>query len=124
MGEIQELNDSSYLKFTRRIDNAFNSGGEIVFPEVIKLRLSKFISNEKMPIENFMISNIPNKEWGNKIEINIDFKKQTCKTDIEYSLKLLKNFSKNWPKHERPETWIISKNQSNYIKKSNFIFEK
>ena len=39
-------------------------------------------------------------------------------------LKILKNFSKNWPKHERPESWIIGKNQSNYIKKSNFIFEK
>ena len=121
LGEIQELNDSSYLKFIRRIDNAFNSGGEIVFPEVIKLRLSEFISNEKIPIENFIISNIPNKEWGNKIEIIIDFKKQTSKTDIEYSLKLLKNFSKNWPKHERPKTWIIDKNQS---KKSNCIFEK
>ena len=124
LGEIQELNDSSYLKFIRRIDNAFNSGGEIVFPEVIKLRLTKFISNEKIPIENFKIYNIPNKEWGNKIEINIYFKKQTSKTDIEYSLKILKNFSKNWPKHERPEAWIIGKNQSNYIKKSNFIFEK
>ena len=124
LGEIQELNDSSYLKFIRRIDNAFNSGGEIVFPEVIKLRLSKFISNEKIPIENFKILNIPNKEWENKIEINIDFKKQTSKTDIEYSLKILKKFSKNWPKHERPEAWIIGKNQSNYIKKSNFIFEK
>ena len=124
LGEIQELNDSSYLKFIRRIDNAFNSGGEIVFPEVIKLRLSKFISNEKIPIENFKIFNIPNKEWGNKIEINIDFKKQTSKTDIKYALKILKNFSKNWPKHERPEAWIIGKNQSNYIKKSNFIFEK
>ena len=124
LGEIQELNNSSYLKFISRIDNAFNSGGEIVFPEVIKLRLSEFISNETIPIENFMISNIPNKEWGNKIKINIDFKKQTSKTDIEYSLKILKKFSKNWPKHERPEAWIIGKNKSNYIKKSNFIFEK
>ena len=110
-GKIQKLNNSFYLEFIGRIDNAFNSGGEIVFPEVIKLRLSKFILNKKIPIENFIISKIPNKEWGNKIEIIIDFKKQTSKTDIEYSLKLLKNFSKNWPKHERPETWIIGKNQ-------------
>ncbi len=124
MGEIQKFNNSFYLKFVSRIDNAFDSGGEIVFPEVIKLRLSEFISNEKIPIENFVISNIPNKEWGNKIEIIIDFKKQTSKTNIEYSLKLLKNFSKNWPKYERPENWIIGKNQSDYIKKSNFIFEK
>ena len=50
LGEIQEMNNSFYLKFIRRIDNAFNSGGEIVFPEVIKLRLSEFISNEKIPI--------------------------------------------------------------------------
>ncbi len=115
IGEIQELNNSFYLKFIGRIDNAFNSGGEIVFPEVIKLRLSEFILKEKIPIENFMISNIPNKEWGNKIEISIDFKKQTSKTNIEYSLKLLKNFSKNWPKHERPEIWSMDKNESNYI---------
>ena len=113
-----------YLKFIGRIDNAFNSGGEIVFPEVIKSRLSDFILNKRIPIEDFMISKIPNKEWGNKIKIIIDFKKQTNKTNIEYSLKLLKKFSKDWPKHERPETWIIGKNQSYYIKKSNFIFEK
>ncbi|MDC3118584.1 AMP-binding protein [Prochlorococcus sp. AH-716-K03] len=124
LGEIQELNDSFYLKFISRIDNAFNSGGEIVFPEVIKLRLSEFISNEKIPVENLMISNIPNKEWGNKIEIIIDFKQETSKKDIEYSLELLKKFSKNWPKHETPETWIIGTNQSNYIKKSNLIIEK
>ena len=71
-----------------------------------------------------MISKIPNKEWGNKIQIIITFKKQTNKTNIEYSLKLLKNFSKYWPKHERPETWIIGKNESGDIQKSNYKFEK
>ncbi len=124
LGEIQELNNSLYLKFVGRIDNAFNSGGEIVFPEVIKSRLSEFIFNEKIPIKNFMIAKIPNKEWGNKIHIILDFNRQTKKTKIEYSLKLLKNFSKHWPKHERPETWIIGKNQIDFIKKSKYIFEK
>ena len=74
--------------------------------------------------ENFIVSKIPDEEWGNKFQITINFKKQTNKTNIEYSLKILKNFSKNWPKHERPETWIIGKNQSNDIDKSNYIFEK
>ena len=109
LGEVQKLKKSLYLKFIGRIDNAFNSGGEIVFPEVIKLRLSKFILNKKIPIENFMISKIPDKEWENKFQITIDFKKQTNKTNIESSLKLLKNFSKSWPKHERPKNWIIGK---------------
>ena len=66
-GEIQELNNSLYLKFIGRVDKAFNSGGEIVFPEVIKSRLKEFILNEKIPIENFIISKIPNKEWGIKL---------------------------------------------------------
>jgi len=124
LGEIQELNNSLYLKFTGRIDNAFDSGGETVFPEVIQSRLSKFILQENIPIKKFMISKIPNKEWGNKIEILINFEKKTNKTKIEQSLKLLKNFSKNWPKHERPGTWIIIKNESYGIQKSNYIFEK
>ncbi|ABM71412.1 probable O-succinylbenzoic acid--CoA ligase (OSB-CoA synthetase) [Prochlorococcus marinus str. MIT 9515] len=123
-GEIQKLNNSLYLKFIRRTDNAFNSGGEIVFPEVIKLRLNEFILNKKIPIENFIISNIPNKEWGNKMVIIINFKKQTDKTNIEYSLKLLKNFSKNWPKHERPKNWIIGKPKKDDIKNSNYMFTK
>ena len=123
-GEIQELNNSLYLKFIGRVDNAFDSGGEIVFPEVIKSRLRDFLLNKKIPIKNFMISKIPNKEWGNKIKIILEFKKETKKTKIEYSLKLLEKFSKNWPKHERPEAWIIGKISSDNIKKSNYIFEK
>ena len=74
MNQVIVKNQIIYLKFIRRIDNAFNSGGEIVYPEVIKIRLDKFILNEKIPIENFLISNIPNKEWGNKIKIIINFK--------------------------------------------------
>ncbi len=124
LGQIEKLNNSLYLKFIGRIDNAFNSGGETVFPEAIKSRLNKFILNEKIPIENFKISKIPHKEWGNKIKIIIDFNKQTKKTNIDLSLKLLKNFSKNWPKHERPETWIIGNNQSDDTKKSHYIFKK
>ena len=71
-----------------------------------------------------MISKKPNKEWGYKFEIIIDFKNQTSKTNMEYSLKLLKKFSKNWPKHERPQSWIIYSNQLDDIKKSDSIFEK
>ena len=118
------MNNSHYLKFIGRVDNAFNSGGEIVFPEVIKSRLSEFILQKSIPIKNIKILKIPNKEWGNKIELIIDFKQKTKKTNIEYSLNLLKSFTKNWPKHERPETWIISKNKSDDIKKSNYLFKK
>ena len=123
-GEIQILNNSLYLKFIGRIDNAFNSGGEIVFPEVIKYRLNEFIINQKIPVKNFKISKVPNKEWGNQVEVTINFNKQINKTNILNSLKILKKFSESWPKHERPKNWIIGENQSEDIKKSNYIFKK
>ena len=124
LGELKKLNNSLYLKFIGRIDNAFSSGGEIIFPEVIKSRLSNFIVKEKIPVKNFNISKVKNKEWGNKIEVIIKFNKQINEINTKHSLKLLKNFSKDWPKHERPENWIIDKNQSDDIKKSNYIFKK
>ncbi len=80
LGEINKLNNSLYLKFVGRIDNAFNSGGEIVFPEIIKSRLNQFIMEENIPINNFRILQVPNKLWENIIEIIIEFKQKTNKS--------------------------------------------
>ena len=113
LGEITKFNNSLYLKFIGRIDNAFNSGGEIVYPEVIKSRLNIFIMKENLPINKFKISKVPNNLWENRIEITIEFKKSTNIKNIENALKKLENLSKNWPKHERPENWIINKKLKN-----------
>tara|TARA_B100000945_G_scaffold317102_1_gene319304 strand:- start:363 stop:1550 length:1188 start_codon:yes stop_codon:yes gene_type:complete len=118
LGEINKLNKSLYLKFFGRIDNAFNSGGEIVFPEVIESRLDHFIMKENIPINNFKITKGANNLWGNRIKIIIEFKKETNSKNIENSLNLLKNFSKLWAKHERPENWIIH-NENENIKETN-----
>ena len=107
LGEMNIVNKSVYLKFIGRIDNAFNSGGEIVFPEVIESRLNDLIMKENMPIIKFDISKTPNNLWENQIEIIIEFKKHATSKNIENSLNILKNFSKRWPKHERPKNWII-----------------
>ena len=123
LGQIKKSNNSLYLKFIGRVDNAFNSGGEIVFPEVIKSRLNDFIRRENIPIKNFKISKIPNTIWENRVEIRIEFKKEINHKYIKHSLEKLENFSKKWPKHERPENWIIN-NKKNDIQKRNFLFEK
>mgnify|MGYP002028170350 CR=1 FL=1 len=123
LGEINEIDNSLYLKFLGRIDNAFNSGGEIVFPEVIESRLNDFIMKENIPINKFNISKIPDKLWGNKIKVIIEFRELTNHKNIENSLNLLKNFSQSWPKHEKPEKWII-KNKNKITEKINYKFKK
>ncbi len=123
LGEINQINNSLYLKFLGRVDNAFNSGGELVFPEVIESRLNNFIMKENIPINKFNISKVPDKLWGNKIKIIVEFKKLTNHKNIENSLNLLKNFSQSWPKHEKPEKWII-KNKNTITEEINYKFKK
>ena len=124
LGEINELNNSKFLKIIGRIDNAFNSGGEIVYPEVIKTRLNELILINNIPIDKVKISKVDNKEWGNKIEVIIDFKPEINNKKIEKSLQLLKKFSQDWPRHERPKNWIINKNKLDKIPNSNYVFKK
>jgi len=43
--------------------------------------------------------------------------------NIKISLNLLKNFSQSWPKHEKPEKWIV-KNKNSITEKINYKFKK
>ena len=92
-------------------------------PEVIESRLNDFIMKENIPIDKFNISKVSNKLWGNKIRVIVEFRKLTNHQDIENSLKLLKNFSQTWPKHEKPEKWIV-KNKNTSTEKINYKFQK
>ncbi|MDC3044513.1 AMP-binding protein [Prochlorococcus sp. AH-736-B04] len=123
LGEINQINNSLYVNFLGRSDNAFNSGGEIVFPELIESRLNDFIMKENIPINKFNISKVYNKLWGNKINVILEFRELTNKKNIEISLNLLKKFSQSWPKHEKPEKWIV-KNKNTSKEKINYKFNK
>jgi len=123
LGEINQINNSLYLNFLGRSDNAFNSGGEIVFPKVIETRLNNFIMKENIPIDKFNISKVSDKLWGNKIKIIVEYKEHTNHNNIENSLRLLKKFSQSWPKHEKHEKWIV-KNKNTSIEKINYKFKK
>jgi len=123
LGEINQINNSLYLNFLGRSDKAFNSGGEIVFPKVIETRLNDFIIKENIPINKFNISKVSDKLWGNKIKIIVEFREHTNNKNIENSLNLLKKFSQSWPKHEKPEKWIV-KNKNSITKKINYKFKK
>ena len=51
------------------------------------------------------------------------YKENTNNKNIENSLNLLKKFSQSWPKHEKPESWIV-KNKNNITEKINYKFKK
>ncbi len=123
LGEINQINNSLYLNFLGRTDNAFNSGGEIVFPEVIESRLNNFIMKENIPINKFNISKVSDKLWGNKIKIIVEFRELENHKNIETALNLLKKFSQSWPKHEKPEKWIV-KNKNTCTEKIKYKFKK
>ena len=78
---------------------------------------------ENIPINKFIISKVSDKLWGNKIKIIVEYKEHTNNKNIENSLNLLKNFSQGWPKHEKPEKWIV-KNKNTITEKINYKFKK
>ena len=71
---------------------------------------------------NSIFSKVSNKLWGNKIKVIVEFRELTNDKNIEISLNLLKKFSQSWPKHEKPEKWIVKKNTR--AEKINYKFKK
>jgi len=75
------------------------------------------------PIIKFNISKVSDRLWGNKIKVIVEFRELINNKNIEISLNLLKKFSQNWPKHEKPEKWIV-KNKNSITEKINYKFKK
>jgi len=56
-------------------------------------------------------------------KVIIEFRELTNNKNIEISLNLLKKFSQSWPKHEKPEEWVV-KNKNTSKEKINYKFIK
>ena len=112
-------NNKEYLIVYGRVDNTINSGGEIVFLDLIKKRILDFINNEDLPVKNFKFEKINDLIWGQRYRILIDFKENTANKNLFKSIKKLENFSETLQKFERPFEWIVNEEEidsDNYIK--------
>ena len=119
LGKKIRIKNKIYIKIIGRGDNAFSSGGEIIFPDIIIERLKKFTVTNKLPFEKFIISKLEDKYWESKFEIIIQLKNNAEKNKIQSSLDLLKEYTEIWSKHERPLRWVVISEQiqtENYIK--------
>ena len=101
--------NKEYLIVYGRVDNTINSGGEIVFLDLIKKRILDFITNEDLPVENFKFEKINDLIWGQRYRILIDFKENTANKNLFKSIKKLEKFSETFQKFEKPSELIINK---------------
>ena len=102
-------NNKEYLIVYGRVDNTINSGGEIVFLDLIKKRILDFITNEDLPVENFKFEKINDLIWGQRYRILINFKENTGNNNLIKSIKKLEDFSDSFQKFEKPFEWIVNK---------------
>ena len=119
LGKKIRIKNKIYIEIIGRGDNAFSSGGEIIFPDIIIERLKKFTVANKLPFEKFIISKLEDKYWESKFEIIIQLKNNAEKNKIQSSLDLLKEYTEIWSKHERPLRLVVSSEKirtENYIK--------
>lgn len=114
LGEIIKIDKHYFLNFLGRADNAFQSGGETIFPDLIKRRLEEIILKEELPIENVIISKIKDEIWENRLEVYLSFNNQIDLKFIKKYLKKLEQYYLNWPSYERPKKIIVLDNKLNY----------
>jgi len=107
LGKKIRIKNKIYIEIIGRGDNAFSSGGEIIFPDIIIERLKKFTVTNKLPFEKFIISKLEDKYWESKFEVIIQLKNNAEKNEIQSSLDLLKEYTEIWSKHERPLKLVV-----------------
>ena len=108
IGKKFTKNNKEYLIIYGRVDNTINSGGEIIFLDLIKQRIVDFITKEDLPIENFKFEKINDIVWGERYRILINFKENTENKNLFKSIKKLEDYSDSFQKFEKPFEWIIN----------------
>ena len=109
IGKKFTKNNKEYLIVYGRVDNTINSGGEIIFLDLIQQRILDFITKEGLPIQNFKFEKINDNIWGEKYRILINFKENTENKNLFKSIKKLEDFSDSFQKFEKPFEWLVNK---------------
>ncbi len=109
IGKKLTKNNKEYLIVFGRVDNTINSGGEIIFLDLIQQRIIDFITKEGLPIKNFKFEKINDNIWGERYRILINFKENTENKNLYKSIKKLEDFSDSFQKFEKPFEWLDNK---------------
>lgn len=91
--DVAEIKSPTSFKIIGRADNAINTGGKKVFPEVIERKLSRHLN---IP---FFISSHPDEKWGERVVLATS----DTATSTEAIMKICKSIL---PSHESPKEII------------------
>ncbi|WP_269622249.1 AMP-binding protein [Prochlorococcus marinus] len=108
-GDAAELvidNQMQQLKILGRRDTAINSGGEIVFPEQLQIKLLEAAQKKSIPIDSLLLLPIKNMEWGERIVALVRFNAETINISHQPFLSKLKNITNDWLPYEKPMNWF------------------
>ncbi len=111
IGKKFRKNNKEYLIVYGRVDNTINSGGEIVFLDLIKQRLMDFINKKNLPIEHLKLEKLNDITWGQRYRILLYFKENTENKILFRSIKKLEDFSDTFQKFEKPFDWIVNEKE-------------
>ncbi len=97
------LNNKKALQILGRRDSAINSGGETIFPEDIKIKLMRIITQHKIPIQDIFLLGVSDQKWGQRLVGLIKFKEKEIN---RYQIvSLLTHLIKDWQPSKKPINW-------------------
>ena len=103
--DLSNIDDGKYLKIFGRVDNAINSGGEIVYPEELEVRLIKETEKIGFDLKSVLFINVDSEEWGQRLSVLFRCRKKLSEQELKYAKYKLNNCIKGWKPSEKPISW-------------------
>ena len=94
--------DPGGLTLLGRLDGAFNSGGETVFPEQVEQALKALAAQRGLPLQALLLLARPDPEWGQRL---VALVRGQEKSDGEELLAALRALASGLPPAQRPREW-------------------
>jgi O-succinylbenzoic acid--CoA ligase len=96
--------DPGGLTLLGRLDGAFNSGGETVFPEQVEQALKALAAQRGLPLQALLLLARPDLEWGQRL---VALVRGQEKSDGEELLAALRALATGLPPAQRPREWRL-----------------
>lgn len=96
--------DPGGLSLLGRLDGAFNSGGETVFPEQVEQVLKALAAQRGLPLQALLLLARPDPEWGQRL---VALVRGEEKRDGEELLAALRALASGLPPAQRPREWRL-----------------